>query len=107
MNREEFRLRDKKAKEEIIENFTKNINVLHDNTDGVTIPSISILKDESDKFVDYYVAKYPTCLEYGVVFYKKDYPYSIYYSKKYYKHEVPKKYATQFTELAKYFPDRS
>jgi hypothetical protein len=104
MNRlEEFKQRQKNKKEETIKEFLNNINKLHDNSENIVVPSIGIMKENKDKFIDFHVTRYPNCFKYSITFYKKDYPFDLYYSKDFFKDELPKKYIKIFTELENKF----
>ena len=83
--------------------FLSRVNVLHNNIDCITIPSMSIMKEMNDYYIKYYIAKYPNCLSYSISRYKKDYPFSIYYSKDFFRSDIPDQYKEIFTELEKYF----
>ena len=86
-----------------IEAFMNDINILHNNTDSVIIPSISITVESEKSYLDYHISKHPNILVYDITFFKKDYPFTIYYSKSFYKNNIPKKHLKQFEELEEYF----
>jgi len=101
--REEMHLKDKQRKENEKQDFLQNIGVLHDNTDGITIPSVEIMVESEQCYISYYISKYPNCFSYHISMYKKDYPFPVYYSKDFRENEIPAKYSKQFKELETYF----
>lgn len=101
--REEMRIRSKEKKEKEIAEFMADIDFLHDGSNGITIPTVSVKREYAENYIGYSVSKYPNMFKYTLVFYKKDYPFNIYYSKEYYKKDIPKKYINQFEELEVYF----
>jgi hypothetical protein len=104
MNRRELRrIKDQENKVKVIEEFTKRINTVYDNSNAITIPSVAVMKEQEQSFVNYYISKHPNCLKYSVSMYKKDYPFNMYYSKEYYKEDLPEQYVSQFEELEVYF----
>jgi hypothetical protein len=93
----------RQRKQQETEEFLNSVNVLRNNTDSVTYPSVSIIKETEKCYINYYVVKYPNCLVYRLSMIKKDHPFTTYYSKEYYKNDIPQKYIAQFEELEKYF----
>jgi hypothetical protein len=101
--REELYKKWQERKQEEITAFLNNINVLHNNVDDIALPSISIMKECDNYYINYHITKYPNCLNYSIARYKKEYPFSIYHSKEFYKNQIPDQYKPTFTELEQYF----
>lgn len=104
--REEFREKEKLRKEQEIKSFMDKVDKLYNNVDGITIPSIGIMKESEDCYINYHITKHPNSYTYSLQFYKKEYPFSMYYSKDYssvLNEKVPEKYIDQFKELEQYF----
>lgn len=101
--REERREKDRIRKQQEIEEFLNDVNILHNNIDSPVMPSISIKKEHDDNYINYHITKYPNCLIYSITMYKKDYPFNIYYSKEFHENNMPTKYIKHFEELKLYF----
>lgn len=101
--REGMREKSKLRKEKEIEEFLNDVDVLHNNLDSVTIPSIGIKREIKECFIGYYITKYPNMNVYQITRYKKDHPFNITYHKEYYKNDIPEKYREEFSNLEKYF----
>lgn len=103
---EEMRQKNKIRKQKEIDNFLGDIGVLHNNTDNIVLPSVSVKKETREKYINYYIAKYPNRFVYSVSFYKKEYPFDIYYTKEFCKKNIPEKYKETFGEIEKCFFDK-
>jgi hypothetical protein len=101
--REELHQKWEMRKQEEITAFLNDVNVLHNNINAVTLPSMSIMKECDTYYINYHITKYPNILSYSITRYKKDYPFSIYHTKEFYKYNMPEQYKPIFKELEKYF----
>lgn len=104
MNRRDERIeKDRIAKKEAINSFLENVDKLHNNVDSIAYPFVSMMCEEENNYINYYVAKHPNCLVYHVSMYKKDYPFNLYRESEYYKENIPQRHVNRFLELEKYF----
>ena len=104
MNRREAIIqKDKLRKQEEIEKFLNDVNVLHNGLDNIVYPSMSITIESENCYINYHVVKIGDFKTYSLTQYRKEHPFDIYYSKKYNENEIPEKHMIKFNELSKYF----
>ena len=98
-----FIKRAEERKADIIKDFVNDVDKIHVTT--AVYKMVSVLRNETAKYINYHITQYPNCREYSITMMKKDYPFKIYLEKKWYKNDIPQKYKEAFEILENFLEE--
>jgi hypothetical protein len=95
-----FMKKAEERKSNTIKEFIDDVDKIHVTT--AVYKMVSVLRNETTKYINYHITQFPNCSEYSITMRKHEYPFNVYYEKKWHKNDIPAKYIEEFRKLENY-----